>query len=159
DAMLGVPPHDLDEQRLLGAEVVVEQPPADARLARDVLEGRAGDAPPGDAGAHRLDDPLGLLPTELPGLRGLHGRNSTPWLAGRRAGQRSLTGGLCPGMTPAGSSSRIRLHCSSSSSRSGPKSSGRSIWSKYSGSGPTQSEAITTRPSSVSTSSEIRPSE
>ena len=31
--------------------------------------------------------------------------------------------------------------------------------SKYSGSGPTQSEAITTRPSSVSTSSEIRPFE
>ena len=58
-----------------------------------------------------------------------------------------------------GSSSRIRCHWCSSSSRSGPKSSGRSISSKYSGSGPTQSEAITTRPSSVSTSSEIRPLE
>ena len=70
----------------------------------------------------------------------------------------STTGGLCPGITVCGSRSRIRSHWRSSSSRSGPKSSGRSIFSKYSGSGPTQSEAITTRPSSVSTSSEIRPS-
>ena len=39
--MLGVAAHDLDQQALLGAEVVVQKPAADARLAGHVLEGRA----------------------------------------------------------------------------------------------------------------------
>ena len=40
DPVLGVAPHHLDQQGLLRAEVVVEEPAADARLAGDVLEGR-----------------------------------------------------------------------------------------------------------------------
>ena len=66
DAELGVAADDLDQQPLLGAEVVVEQAAADARLAGDVLEGRAGDAAPGDARAHRVDDPLRLLARSAP---------------------------------------------------------------------------------------------
>ncbi len=41
---LAVAPDGLDEQLLLGAEVVVQQAPRDAGLARDVVEGRAGSA-------------------------------------------------------------------------------------------------------------------
>ena len=48
-AQLAVAAHGLDEQLLLGAEVVVQQPPRDAGLARDVVEGRAGGAAPRDA--------------------------------------------------------------------------------------------------------------
>src|SRR6185436_11755949 len=80
---------DLDQQGLLGAEVVVEQSAADARLAGDVLEGRARDSAAGDAGAHRLHDPLRLLPAQLPRLRRFHGRNSRT-LAGWRT--RSVCG-------------------------------------------------------------------
>ena len=59
-------PHDLDQQPLLGAEVVVQQAAGDARLAGDVIEGRAGDPAGGDADAHRLDDPRRLVTRELP---------------------------------------------------------------------------------------------
>ena len=65
DPVLGVAADDLDQQRLLGAEVVVEQPAADAGLAGDVLEGRAGDPAARDARAHRLDDAARLLPAQL----------------------------------------------------------------------------------------------
>ena len=68
DADLGVAADDLDQEPLLGAEVVVEQAAADACLAGDVLEGRAGDAALGDAGAHRVDDPGRLFARELTGL-------------------------------------------------------------------------------------------
>ena len=60
-AQLAVAAHDLGQQPLLGPEVVVQQAARDARLAGDVVEGRARHAAPGDARAHRLDDPLGLL--------------------------------------------------------------------------------------------------
>ena len=60
-AQVAVAADDLDEQPLLGAEVVVQQPARDAGLARDVVEGRAGDAAPRDARAHRVDDALRLL--------------------------------------------------------------------------------------------------
>ena len=64
DAQLAVAAHGLDEQLLLGAEVVVQQAARDAGLARDVVEGRAGRAALGDAVAHRIDDALRLLPGE-----------------------------------------------------------------------------------------------
>ena len=65
DADLGVAADDLDQQPLLGAEVVVEEAPADLRLGGDLLEGRARGAAFGDALAHRVDDALGLLSAEL----------------------------------------------------------------------------------------------
>ncbi len=49
DADLGVAAHDLDQQPLLGPEVVVEKAAADPGLAGDVLEGRARRAALGDA--------------------------------------------------------------------------------------------------------------
>ena len=61
DAQLAVAAHRLDEQLLLGPEVVVQQPARDAGLAGDVVEGRAGRPPLGDAVAHRVDDALRLL--------------------------------------------------------------------------------------------------
>ena len=63
-AHLAVLANDLDEQPLLGAEVVVEQPARDAGLARHVVEGRAGCAARADARAHGGDDPLRLLALE-----------------------------------------------------------------------------------------------
>ena len=65
DADLRVAADDLDQQPLLGPEVVVEEAAADARLAGDVLEGRAGGAALGDAVAHRVDDALRLLAAQL----------------------------------------------------------------------------------------------
>ncbi len=65
DAVLAVAPDDLDEQPLLGAEVVVEKPAADAGLGGDVLEGRPGDAPLGDRIAHRVDDAAGAVAAQL----------------------------------------------------------------------------------------------
>ena len=41
EADVGVAPDDLDQQPLLGAEVVVQQPARDARLAGHVVERRA----------------------------------------------------------------------------------------------------------------------
>ena len=64
-ADLGVAADDLDQQPLLGPEVVVEEAAADPGLAGDVLEGRAGGAALGDAVAHRVDDALRLLAAEL----------------------------------------------------------------------------------------------
>jgi len=58
-------PKDLDQEALLGPKVVVEEPPADARFARHMLEGGAGDAPLGDAVTHRVDDPLDLLAAQI----------------------------------------------------------------------------------------------
>ena len=49
DPQVAVAAHDLGEQLLLGAEVVVQQPARDAGLARDVVERRAGDAALRDA--------------------------------------------------------------------------------------------------------------
>ena len=77
DAQLGVAADDLDQQPLLGPEVVVEEAAADARLAGDVLEGRAGGAAAGDAVAHRVDDALRLVAAEL----ALFGRSLHPGLA------------------------------------------------------------------------------
>ena len=65
DADLGVAADDLDQQPLLGPEVVVEQAAADARLGGDLLEGGAGGAALGDAVAHRVDDALRLLAAQL----------------------------------------------------------------------------------------------
>ena len=61
-AQVAVVAHDLGEQPLLGAEVVMQQPARDPRLAGDMVERRAGDAALGDRRAHRVDDPLGLVP-------------------------------------------------------------------------------------------------
>src|SRR5271154_6287636 len=61
EAQLAVAPDGLCEQLLLGAEVVVQQPPGNAGLARDVVKGRAGAAPRGDAATHGIDDALRLL--------------------------------------------------------------------------------------------------
>jgi hypothetical protein len=71
---LGVAAHDLGQQSLLGAEVVVQQAARDARVARDVVERGAGDAAQRDRRPHRVDDALGLLAAEraVPGRR-LHG--------------------------------------------------------------------------------------
>ena len=74
DAQLGVAADDLDQQPLLGPEVVVEEAAADARLAGDVLEGGAGGAALGDGLAHRVDDALRLLAAQLP----LFGRRLHP---------------------------------------------------------------------------------
>ena len=63
-AQVAVVPHDLGEELLLRAEVVVQQPARDARLAGDVVERRAGDPALGDRRAHRRDDPRGLLAGE-----------------------------------------------------------------------------------------------
>ena len=41
DAEFGIAPHHLDQEPLLGPEVVVEEAAADPGLAGDVLEGRA----------------------------------------------------------------------------------------------------------------------
>ena len=65
DPDLGVAADDLDQQPLLGPEVVVEQAAADPRLAGDLLERRAGGAALGDAVAHRVDDALRLLAAQL----------------------------------------------------------------------------------------------
>ena len=76
---VAVAPHDLDQQPLLRAEVVVQQPARDAGLARDVVERRAGRAAQPDRGAHRVDDPLRLLARELAaGARCLHAREASP---------------------------------------------------------------------------------
>ena len=63
-AQVAVAADDLDEQPLLRAEVVVQQPARDAGLARDVVERRAGGAAPRDARAHRVDDALRLVARE-----------------------------------------------------------------------------------------------
>src|SRR5260221_10816041 len=55
----------LDQQPLLGPEVIVEEAAAYARLARHVLKGGAGGAALGDALAHRVDDALRLFPAQL----------------------------------------------------------------------------------------------
>ncbi len=65
DADLRVAADDLDQQPLLGAEVVVEQAAAHPGLAGDMLEGRAGGATHGDALAHRVDDALRFFPAQL----------------------------------------------------------------------------------------------
>ena len=57
--------HHLDQEALLGAEVIVEEAAADPGLAGDVLEGRARRAAASDAVAHRVDDALRLLAAEL----------------------------------------------------------------------------------------------
>ena len=76
-ALGGVVPHDLDEQTLLRAEVVVQEAARDAGLARHVVERRRRRAARGDAGAHRGDDPLGLVALEL--ARGIRaGRSLHP---------------------------------------------------------------------------------
>jgi hypothetical protein len=67
-----VAPDDLDQQPLLRAEVVVQQPARDAGLARDVVEGGARRAARGHGGAHRVHDPLRLVAAE--GRRRLHVR-------------------------------------------------------------------------------------
>jgi len=64
DPHLALAPHDLHQQPLLGGEVVVQQPPGDAGLTRDLVEGRPGDPARGDADPHRLHDPLGLVLSE-----------------------------------------------------------------------------------------------
>src|SRR5205085_8462453 len=64
EPQLAVAAHGLDEQLLLGAEVVVQQPARDARLARDVVERGPGRAAPRDARAHRVDDALRLAAGE-----------------------------------------------------------------------------------------------
>ena len=69
---------DLGEHPLLGAEVVVQQAARDAGLARDVVERRAGRAAARHGRAHRVHDPLRLLP--LDGTRrrgGLHRADPT----------------------------------------------------------------------------------
>jgi hypothetical protein len=83
EPQLGVAPDHLGQQPLLGAEVVVQQPARDARVARDVVERRARDAAQGDRGAHRVDDPLRLLAAELGPLGG---RLHEAILAGRPTG-------------------------------------------------------------------------
>ena len=65
---LRVTADDLRQQPLLGPEVVVQEPARNARLARDVVEGRAGGAASRDRGAHGVHDPLGLVAAE--GRRG-----------------------------------------------------------------------------------------
>ena len=65
DAEFGVAPDDLDQEALLGAEVIVEEAAADPGLAGDVLEGRARRPAASDAVAHRVDDALRLLAAEL----------------------------------------------------------------------------------------------
>src|SRR4029078_1844382 len=70
DADLGVAADDLDQQPLLGAEVVVEEAAADARLAGDLLERGPGRAALGAAVAHGIDDALSLLAAQLPLFRG-----------------------------------------------------------------------------------------
>ena len=66
DAGVAVLAHDLHQQPLLGAEVVVQQAARDAGLARDDVEGRAGRAAGANAGAHGGDDPARLLAIQLP---------------------------------------------------------------------------------------------
>src|SRR4051812_18948745 len=58
DAQVGVVAHDFDEQALLGAEVVVQQPARDAGLGGHVVEGRAGRAAAAHARPHRGHDAL-----------------------------------------------------------------------------------------------------
>ena len=61
-AQLAVAAHDLDQQPLLGAEVVVQQPARARRASRATWSKvEPGHAAAGDARAHRLDDALGLL--------------------------------------------------------------------------------------------------
>ena len=61
EADVAVAAHHLDEQALLGAEVVVQEPTRHARLAGHVVERRAGRTAARDAGAHRVDDARSLL--------------------------------------------------------------------------------------------------
>src|SRR3954447_13265456 len=63
---LAVAAHDLGEKPLLRAELVVQQPARDPRLARDVVERGCGDAAPRDARAHRVDDPRRLVALDGP---------------------------------------------------------------------------------------------
>ena len=69
DADLRVPADDLDEELLLRAEVVVEEPAAYAGLGGNALEGGAGDADLANALAHRLDDADGLVGRQCTLLR------------------------------------------------------------------------------------------
>src|SRR5262249_25754439 len=73
DADLGVATDHLDQQPLLGPEVVVEEAAADPGLARDLLESRPRGAAPGHALTHGIDNALRLLPAQLaPFGRRLH---------------------------------------------------------------------------------------
>ncbi len=64
-AHLGLAPHDLDQQTFLGLEVVMQQTARDTGLAGHVIEGGAGNAALGHAGAHGLDDPGRLVSRQV----------------------------------------------------------------------------------------------
>src|SRR5215211_8435961 len=98
DLHLAVVTDDLDEQPLLRAEVVVEEPPRDAGLAGDVVEGRGGGAPCGDARAHSRDDPLRLVSLELAGGfdRCLHRAPESSWPANHQPVAARRRGAVAP---------------------------------------------------------------
>ena len=107
DAGVAVAPDDLHQQPLLRAEVVVQQPARDARLAGHDVEGGAGGAAGTDALAHRGDDLLGLLAVEL--ARGFSGGGfhaHSSWPASQEAPrperQRRPGGRLCSSVSVGG---------------------------------------------------------
>jgi hypothetical protein len=83
EPQVGVAPHDLDEQPLLGAEVVVQEPARDAGLARDVVEGRARRAARRHRRAHRVHDALRLVAAE--GRCRLHAADAS-WPSSQHSG-------------------------------------------------------------------------
>jgi len=90
-AHAAVAAHDLDEQALLRAEVIVQQAARDARLARDVVKRRARRAALGHRRAHRIDEASGLVACQLAlaPRRGLHSTDSLArWLAGQQRRRR-----------------------------------------------------------------------
>jgi hypothetical protein len=64
-AHVALAPHDLHEQPLLRAEVVVQQPARDAGRARDLVERRARRPALAHRGAHRVDDARRLVAGQL----------------------------------------------------------------------------------------------
>src|SRR3954447_5922460 len=86
DPHLGVTPDHLDQQALLRAEVVVQEPARHAGLLGHVVERRAGGAAQGHARAHRFDDAARLVAVEpaLGSGSGFHKAESS-WTASQTA--------------------------------------------------------------------------
>ena len=90
-AHVAVAPHDLDEQPLLRAEVVVQEPARHASRARDLIERRARRTALADRRAHRVDDPRRLVAGELALAVGCRFHAARSVLASRPGSTRART--------------------------------------------------------------------